>query len=848
MLVHSRRLILPLLTAAASSSVFGGPIWAAPRQGAEIDPALSPPVHAIPVSPAGQSPVGAMMLRISRSQDSVEIVVEGAGASPVLQQGLSSAGWRGLIRTSTATSLRLGPQRISLPEAGLQLVNLSGSGRDYQLQVIPVPGIPLARPLVSADGSNLVVSFNVASQAVQQTARLDLRQPGTIPQSAYAPPLQSRAVAPPLGDMATGSFLLKNRGVVEVSGPPVTMTLKGAPARDVLMTLAKLGGYGLAYVEKVVSSTSDRSTSTSGSGGSLQGQVPGYNGGNVSLNSSYQDQRKTQFDTKITQQILEPPPVTLTFNREPYARAFNTVLLVAGLQGKRDPGSNTIFVGPNVLTKTLGSRLSKIYRLNQSSADSAGNYIASLGATITLIKSVSNPQGNSSDSQKTDTANANSGGQSQSSAGQGEETRERTFGGGDGPLNGLYGTTDSRLNTITLYGEPSLILIAENYLRQLDIRQRQVALSVKILDISLGNDAATSNSFAFRYGNNFIVNDNGKLLAAFGRNLPANDSEFNAREQLNRSSNTNINSSTSQQTGFDSASTGQTATTDGQATTTGESTAGSNKNVASSVAAAGAQAVSSAYAGSRGINPGNNYPKDKFFDFVQSVITSSSTKVLASPTLILSENQEEITGGAESAPTASQSGSTFTATIGRTRANESFVTVGEQVITNYTVQAGQNGAPNTCQPDFGIAGLTFGARVTRIDDNGFVTFTLSPQIAASTRQQIIQGCGPIDILSVRRLDTGSSRVRDGQTLILTGVISDSDRQVVTKWPILGDLPLIGQFFRNSGGTRDKRELVIMVTPRVLDDNDGGTYGYGYRPATREARQLMAEPLGGGVQF
>ena len=102
----------------------------------------------------------------------------------------------------------------------------------------------------------------------------------------------------------------------------------------------------------------------------------------------------------------------------------------------------------------------------------------------------------------------------------------------------------------------------------------------------------------------------------------------------------------------------------------------------------------------------------------------------------------------------------------------------------------------------------------------------------------MEGCGPIDILAIRRLDTGSARVRDGQTLILTGVISDSDRQVVSKWPILGDVPLIGQFFRNSSGQRQKRELVIMVTPRILDDDQGGTYGYGYQPSSQEARSLV----------
>jgi type IV pilus assembly protein PilQ len=239
-------------------------------------------------------------------------------------------------------------------------------------------------------------------------------------------------------------------------------------------------------------------------------------------------------------------------------------------------------------------------------------------------------------------------------------------------------------------------------------------------------------------------------------------------------------------------------------------------------------------------NPGLQYPQNQFYDFLRSKITSASTKVLASPTLIISENPEPIRGGQE---TSAAGDSAFSnAAIGRPFANESFITVGTQVITDYAVQAGQNGAANTCQPSFGTSGLTFGARVSKIDDNGYVTFSLSPAVSASTRQQNIQGCGLVDILSIRRLDTGTVRVRDGQTLILTGVIQDADAQVVSKWPVLGDLPLIGQFFRFSAGSRSKNELVIMVTPRIVDDSRQGLYGYGYRPELEAARGIVGGSL------
>jgi type IV pilus assembly protein PilQ len=663
-----------------------------------------------------------MALTMRRTAGAVELVIQGTGAGPVLQQGAAGGAWIGQLRTPAATALRFGPQRIALPEAGLQSVSLSGSGSDYQLQVVPMPGAPLSRPVVSADGKNLVISFATAPQVTDQAARLDLRQPGTVPQPSFAPPLQPRAVAPPLGDMAVGSMVLRNQSFVNVSGPNVTLTLRNAPARDALMAIAQLGGYGFVFV----------------------GDAPTASGGAVASSGSDGSGR----------------PVTIAFKDESYARALNTVLLAAGLQGKRE--GNMILAGPNVLGKSFGPQMSKVYRMNQASASSAADYLASLGASITKVTVITN-------SVTQGTAQANQvagGGTSQQTSTQNITTTE-TYGGGTGPLKGLLGTTDSRLQTITLIGDSGMIAVAENYLRQLDLRQRQVALTVRILDVTLSNDATIKNSFAFRSGNTYIVSENGELSAFFGGNLPSV----------------------------------------------------SPRPVP---------------------NPGSAYPSNQLYDFLNAQIQSRSTKVLASPTLILSENPDpNASGSAVAVGTGGGAAALGTATIGRPFSNESFVTVGTQVITDYAVQAGQNGAPNTCQPAFGTAGLTFGARMAKIDDNGFVTFALSPSVSAITGSQDVQGCGPINILSVRRLDTGSVRVRDGQTLILTGVISDSDSQAVTKWPILGDLPLIGQFFRGSSGTRQKSELVILVTPRIIDDTQGGSYGYGYRPSSTEAQRMLS---------
>ena len=124
------------------------------------------------------------------------------------------------------------------------------------------------------------------------------------------------------------------------------------------------------------------------------------------------------------------------------------------------------------------------------------------------------------------------------------------------------------------------------------------------------------------------------------------------------------------------------------------------------------------------------------------------------------ENQEEKLSAFSDISEALSSGS-----IGRSYGNEGFVIVGNQLPINCTSEG------DTASFEYGIAGLTFGARVLRIDDNGYITFAISPSVSASSNTREINGCGIIDLLSVRRLDSGSIRVKDGHTLILTGVLN-----------------------------------------------------------------------------
>jgi type IV pilus assembly protein PilQ len=626
-----------------------------------------------------------------------------------------------------------------MPAPGLRSVSLDGSGIGFTLSVEVAPGFQLGRPAVSSDGRDLILTFAApVPEARWQVNRPDLSRSGAVPLATYAPLLQPRAVAPPLGDMAVGTMTMRRPGFLNVTGPPVTMTLKNAPARDALMTLAQLGGYGFAYVDEP---------------GTSSAESPGSR------------------------------PISVAFRNEGYGTAINTTLLSAGLQGRRE--GNVIFVGPNVVGAGIGPQVSKVYRLNQVLANAAAEYLANLGARITVTDTI-----RTSVTEGIAGADLVVGGPATQTTRTETETRVLDFGAARGPLLGLRATTDTRLGSITMVGSPDVVAIGEQYLKKLDLRQRQVALSLKILDVDLSNDTDISNSFAVRWGDTFIVNDRGQLLAAFGRAVPPS---FQAIPGV----------------------------------------------------AGGPAAGFSPPAP----NPGLAYPENEFFNFLRAQIVSRNTKILASPTLILQDNPGLLREGSESVVPQNSGDQRrrqgirdlgIDAPIGRRRANEGVVRVGTNVVTGYDTETTQGAI--SCTPELSTAGLVLGARVEKIDDNGFVTFSLSPSISAVTdREPSPPGCGAsLNILSIRSLDTGALRVRDGQTLILTGVISDFTRSEVSKWPILGDLPLIGQFFRGTSNTREKRELVIMASPRIIYDDDGGVFGYGFRPSSNAIRDLFEE--------
>jgi type IV pilus assembly protein PilQ len=112
-----------------------------------------------------------------------------------------------------------------------------------------------------------------------------------------------------------------------------------------------------------------------------------------------------------------------------------------------------------------------------------------------------------------------------------------------------------------------------------------------------------------------------------------------------------------------------------------------------------------------------------------------------------------------------------------------------------------------------------------ISPDGYITMDINPEYN-TIKEKVYVGSEMENekdlvatLLSRRKLDLKGVRVKDGETLVIGGMIQESEAKSVTKIPFLGDLPLIGMFFRSTNTAREKEEMVIMLTPNIIVDNE-----------------------------
>jgi type II secretory pathway component GspD/PulD (secretin) len=107
-----------------------------------------------------------------------------------------------------------------------------------------------------------------------------------------------------------------------------------------------------------------------------------------------------------------------------------------------------------------------------------------------------------------------------------------------------------------------------------------------------------------------------------------------------------------------------------------------------------------------------------------------------------------------------------------------------------------------------------------ISPDGYVTLDIKPEYK-TINQQILDANGDpfVTLLQRRDLDLKGIRIKDGETLVIGGMIQESEHKAVTKIPFLGDIPVLGMFFRSTTTDKMKEEMVIMLTPQIVVDTE-----------------------------
>lgn len=103
------------------------------------------------------------------------------------------------------------------------------------------------------------------------------------------------------------------------------------------------------------------------------------------------------------------------------------------------------------------------------------------------------------------------------------------------------------------------------------------------------------------------------------------------------------------------------------------------------------------------------------------------------------------------------------------------------------------------------------------DDAENITARVQAEISTlDYAHQVSTSAGTIPALTSRKAGTSVS-LKSGTALAIGGLLNSEDAKTVTKIPLLGDIPIIGQFFRHTSTSKEKREMLILLVPSIVDE-------------------------------
>ncbi|MFN8614755.1 MAG: secretin N-terminal domain-containing protein [Vampirovibrionales bacterium] len=203
-----------------------------------------------------------------------------------------------------------------------------------------------------------------------------------------------------------------------------------------------------------------------------------------------------------------------------------------------------------------------------------------------------------------------------------------------------------------------------------------------------------------------------------------------------------------------------------------------------------------------------------FFYQINMMMRNGRAKILANPNLITMHDQEAI------------------------------ISIVDEIIRSVTVTLDSDTAAVVgTETNIGEVGVKL-AILPKIGANGMINMRIHPSLSTvASVQEDAQG-NTITLLSRREALGQNIKLRDGETLIMGGLIQETDVSSVSKYPFLADLPILGALARNSSKSRSRSELLVMITPHIVkDDTTAINAGPGVLPGIQPPKVISSSGMG-----
>lgn len=174
----------------------------------------------------------------------------------------------------------------------------------------------------------------------------------------------------------------------------------------------------------------------------------------------------------------------------------------------------------------------------------------------------------------------------------------------------------------------------------------------------------------------------------------------------------------------------------------------------------------------------------EFIYQINAIISKEKGKLLANPTVVAVHN------------------------------TESLISITDEIVRRTTVTRDSTGFEQI-QVEIGEAGIILNI-LPKITGDGYVNLRIRPSISTIKGVTRDENGNIITLLQRRDFAVQETRVADGQTLALGGLLQETARKDVSKVPGLADLPIIGALFRTTSRQEGRSELIMLVTPKILD--------------------------------